>query len=180
MRRSGWGGRVAVCLAASVAGCASGMRAATEGEPVTVRNAEGRTIGTALLLPRRDGVQVVLQVSGLSPGPHGVHIHAHGRCETPDFQSAGGHFDPRGREHGFQNPRGPHAGDLPNLDVQADGRGVLNAVARGVVLRGAGDDALRRPGGTALVIHAAADDDRTDPSGNSGARIACGIIPEAE
>jgi superoxide dismutase, Cu-Zn family len=164
---------------AVLAGCGRTMRAVPGGETITIRDAPGRTVGTALLMPTAEGVHVVMQVSGLEPGPHGVHIHRDGRCEGPDFESSGPHFNPHGREHGFQNPRGFHAGDLPNLEVGADGNGLLNAVAVGVTLEPGRQNSLRGPGGTSLVIHASADDYRTDPAGGSGERIACGVIPEA-
>jgi superoxide dismutase, Cu-Zn family len=171
MRKMPW----VAAVAGLAAGCAS-VGPIADARNVTVRDAEGRTVGTALLTPERDGVRVVLSVSGLPPGPHGVHVHERGRCEGPDFQSAGAHFDPQGRQHGLSNPAGPHAGDLPNLEVGADGRGALTALARGATLTGTGPASLGRPGGTALVIHAGPDDQVTDPSGNSGARIACGVI----
>jgi superoxide dismutase, Cu-Zn family len=161
---------------ALLAGCASTTRMGMGAELVTMRDAAGRTVGTAMLIPGAEGVQVVLQVHGMEPGVHAVHIHERLNCEPPDFMSAGGHFNPHGREHGFQNPRGYHAGDLPNLEVGPDGRGVLNGVAVGTTLAPEGENSLRRPGGTSLVIHASADDYRTDPSGNSGARIACGEV----
>jgi superoxide dismutase, Cu-Zn family len=147
-------------------------------EMVTLRDADGRTVGSALLAPATGGVRVVVQVAGLAPGAHGAHVHRDGVCTPPDFASAGPHFDPGGREHGTENPRGPHAGDLPNLVVQPDGRGVLSTIARGVTLTPGRENSLRKPGGTALVIHAGPDDQRTDPAGNSGARIVCGAIPE--
>jgi superoxide dismutase, Cu-Zn family len=147
-------------------------------EMVTLRDADGRTVGAALLAPATGGVRVVVQVSGLEPGAHGVHLHRDGVCAPPDFQSAGPHFDPGGREHGMENPRGPHAGDLPNLVVQPDGRGVLSTIARGVTLTPGRESSLRKPGGSAIVIHAGPDDQRTDPAGDSGARIVCGVISE--
>ncbi|HEX5868952.1 MAG TPA: superoxide dismutase family protein, partial [Longimicrobium sp.] len=123
---------------------------------------------------------VVLSAAGLPAGVHGVHIHQTGLCDAPDFTTAGGHFNPTSRQHGTQNPNGPHAGDLPNLTVDANGQGMMNGTAMGVTMVGGGANSVRKPGGTALVVHATADDYRTDPSGNSGARIACGVIPAAE
>jgi superoxide dismutase, Cu-Zn family len=156
-------------------GCAS-VGPIADTRTVTLRDAEGRTVGTALLAPERDGVRVVLSTSGIPPGTHGVHLHERGRCEAPDFASAGGHFNPGGRQHGTENPAGPHAGDLPNLEVDASGRGALTAVARGVEIRGGGPASLLRAGGSSLVVHASADDYVTDPSGASGARVACGVV----
>ena len=161
------------------AGCApttvSGGRNATA---ATVRlvDAQGQPVGSAVLTEAENGVRVNLNVRGLPPGQHGLHFHQNGTCDAPDFTTAGGHYNPTNRQHGMQNPQGPHAGDLPNLTVGADGEGELETVKEGVTLRGA--NPLLRQGGTALIIHATADDQRTDPSGNSGARIACGVVTE--
>ena len=160
----------------ALAGCA-GVGALADSESVTLRDGSGRTVAVAQLIPATEGVQVVLSANGLPAGVHGVHIHQTGLCDAPDFTTAGGHFNPANRQHGTENPNGPHAGDLPNLTVDANGQGSLNGTARGVTLEGTGVSSLRKAGGTALVVHASADDYRTDPSGNSGARIACGVIP---
>lgn len=171
-------GMLAGAALLALAGCA-GAGAIANTRTVTLRDTGGRTVGTALLTPATDGVQVVLSVNGLPAGVHGVHLHMTGQCHAPEFTTAGGHFNPGSRQHGFENPNGSHAGDLPNMTVDANGRGSLNGIARGVTLMGDGANSLRKPGGTALVVHASADDYRTDPSGNSGARIACGVIPPA-
>jgi Cu-Zn family superoxide dismutase len=170
-------GMLAGAAVLALAGCA-GMGQIADTQTVTLRDASGRTVATALLTPATEGVQVVLSANGLPAGVHGVHVHMTGMCDAPEFTTAGGHFNPTNRQHGFENPNGPHAGDLPNLTVDANGRGNLSGVARGVTLNGSGANSLRKPGGTALMVHATADDYRTDPSGNSGARIACGVIPE--
>lgn len=164
-------------LALLVAGCAS-VGPIADTRTVTLRDTQGRTVGTALLAPASGGVQVVVSANGLPAGVHGIHVHERGRCEGPDFTSAGGHFNPTGSQHGLQNPAGPHAGDLPNLTVDPDGRGALTALARGAAITGTAANSLLRSGGTALVVHAGADDQVTDPSGDSGARIACGVIAE--
>jgi Cu-Zn family superoxide dismutase len=169
-------GMLAGAAVLALAGCA-GVGAMADTQTVTLRDSGGRTVGTALLTPATEGVQVVLSANGLPAGVHGVHVHMTGLCDAPDFTTAGGHFNPGSRQHGFENPAGSHAGDLPNITVDANGRGSLSGVARGVTLTGNGASSLRKPGGTALVVHATADDYRTDPSGNSGARIACGVIP---
>jgi Cu-Zn family superoxide dismutase len=120
-------------------------------------------------------VRIVLEAQGLSPGAKGVHIHAVGKCDPPDFTTAGSHFNPAGRQHGALNPQGPHAGDLPNLTVGADGKGRLEASIELVTLL-TGTNSVFDADGSAIVVHAAPDDFRTDPTGNSGARIACGVI----
>ena len=116
-----------------------------------------------------------MSVEKLPPGTHGIHIHTVGKCEGPAFTTAGGHFNPDAKKHGKDNPDGMHAGDLLNIEVGADGTGNANLRAMNVTL-GDGPNSLFHDGGTALVIHATADDYKTDPSGNSGARIACGVI----
>jgi superoxide dismutase, Cu-Zn family len=140
-----------------------------------LKNADGKDVGTATLTPAKGGVRVHVQVAGVPPGKHGIHIHAAAKCEPPAFSTAGGHFNPAGKKHGLHNPEGAHAGDLPNLTVGKNGKGKGTFTAKGVTL-GEGDGSLFGPDGTALVIHADPDDEKTDPSGNSGARIACGPI----
>jgi superoxide dismutase, Cu-Zn family len=138
-------------------------------------NVTGQKIGTANLSAASGGVRIDVDVTQLSPGTHGIHIHAVGKCEGPDFKTAGGHFNPAGKKHGKDNPEGPHNGDLLNLEVGADGHGTASLLDANVTL-GDGPTSLFQPGGTAIVIHIAADDYKTDPAGNSGARIACGPI----
>jgi Cu-Zn family superoxide dismutase len=141
----------------------------------TFRNAAGERVGLATLTDSSGTVRLGLSASQLSPGPHGLHFHAQGTCTPPDFASAGPHFNPDGRKHGRLNPEGPHLGDLPNLIVGSDGSADTSfTVAHDLAEPGA--RSLRQPGGTALVIHANADDERTDPSGNSGDRVACAVI----
>lgn len=140
-----------------------------------LRDASGRNVGTASVTEEESGLRVRIEASALPQGVHGAHVHAVGRCDGPDFTSAGPHWNPSGREHGTLNPQGPHHGDLPNLLVGTDGRGTLEFVhPAGRV--GRGDGAMLDGDGASLVIHATADDYRTDPSGNSGARIACGVL----
>jgi Cu-Zn family superoxide dismutase len=120
-------------------------------------------------------VRIAVTVSGVTPGNHGFHVHLAGKCEGPDFKSAGGHFNPGAKEHGLESPKGAHAGDMPNLSVGADGTGKAEFVAHGTTLE-AGAGSLFQKDGTALVLHAAADDMKSDPAGNAGGRIACGVI----
>jgi Cu-Zn family superoxide dismutase len=140
-----------------------------------LKNARGETVGAASLWEDAGGVRLAVQVRGIPGGRHGIHIHAVGKCDPPHFTTAGGHFNPGGKKHGLKSPAGPHAGDLPNLEVATDGAGRLEYVARLVTL-GSGPTSLFDPDGSALVIHAAPDDETTDPTGNSGGRIACGVI----
>ncbi len=141
----------------------------------TLADAGGKRVGTASFTPTEEGVRVKVRVSGLPPGEHGIHIHTFGKCDAPDFKSAGGHFNPTGKKHGLENPQGAHVGDLPNLTVGEDGKGKAAFIAKGATL-GEGPGSLFGPEGTALVIHAGKDDGKTDPAGDSGARVACGVI----
>lgn len=135
----------------------------------------GRLVGSVRAAQEPGGVKVTIEGTALPLGPHGAHFHTIGDCDPPDFASAGSHWNPSGHLHGRQNPQGPHDGDLPNLLVGTDGRGTLEYLMPGASLS-RGPHPILDEDGTALVIHAAADDHRTDPSGNSGARIACGVI----
>ena len=167
-------GLLAGAAVLGLSGCAAAGAIANT-HTVTLRDSAGRTVGTALLTPATEGVQVVLSASGLPAGVHGVHIHQTGQCDAPDFTTAGGHFNPASRQHGFENPNGAHAGDLPNITVRSDGTAAADVFAAGVSLSG-GPNALLDGDGSALVVHAGVDDYRTDPSGNSGPRIACGVV----
>lgn len=143
-----------------------------------LKNADGKSVGTAEFRETKEGVVLSLRSTGLPPGLHAVHIHATGKCEAPGFTSAGGHFNPLGMKHGFKNPEGPHAGDLPDLLVNKDGMGRYEVLTQGVTL-GAGKNSILEGDARAIVIHATADDNMTDPAGNSGDRIACGVITKA-
>jgi Cu-Zn family superoxide dismutase len=163
--------------AALLALSAGSNLAAADPAPATahadLHDAKGAEIGQATLTQFPNGVLVHVQLAGLPPGPHGFHVHAVGKCEPP-FATAGGHFNPDAHHHGMMNP-GFHAGDLPNLYVAADGTVTAEAFTTFVSL-GDGPTGLFGPAGTALVVHAGPDDYKTDPSGNSGDRIACGVI----
>lgn len=138
-------------------------------------NGQGQKIGSATLTQTGGGVQIQATVSQLSPGTHAFHIHTVGKCEGPDFKSAGGHFNPAGKQHGKDNPAGAHAGDLLNIEVDPAGNATVTQLASGVTL-GDTPNSLFHEGGTAIVIHEKADDYKTDPTGNAGGRIACGVI----
>lgn len=140
----------------------------------TLRLANGLPAGTAQLLAGGSEVNISIAVAGLGRGVHGVHLHMAGACEAPGFESAGGHLNPAARLHGNENPAGAHLGDLPNVTVGDAGRGTVSAT-----LRGSREEVLARlfdADGTAVVVHAGSDDYRTDPSGNSGSAIACGVL----
>lgn len=140
----------------------------------TLTLANGIPAGTLQLLANGDEVTLVAAVTGVSPGQHGFHLHAVGQCAPPDFTSAGGHLNPLGNEHGSANPDGRHVGDLPNIDIRPGGSGSLTAALPGT--RAQIDKWIFDADGTAVVIHAQADDYRTDPTGNAGSRIACGVL----
>jgi Cu-Zn family superoxide dismutase len=158
---------------AALAGCV-GFGEPRANPPIALVNTAGVSVGTVETWETPGAVSLRLRASGLPLGIKGVHVHAVGRCDAPRFESAGAHWNPSGRQHGFSNPNGAHAGDLPNVTVAPTG--VLQET---IALSGASLATLADADGAALVIHAAADDYRTDPSGNSGARIACAVIAPA-
>ena len=137
---------------------------------------EGTIVGAAVLTEEDDGVRVKINANDLSEGQHGFHFHEVGKCELPDFESAGGHFNPTDASHGLDHDEGPHAGDLPNLEVGEDGLVDEEIIAENVTLKSGEENSLLQEGGTALVIHAEADDGTSQPSGDSGDRIICGVI----
>jgi Cu-Zn family superoxide dismutase len=146
------------------------------GPPMPLVNGAGQPVGTVRAWQTAGGLSFRIDASGLPHGVHGLHVHAVGRCDGPDFTSAGPHWNPTNRKHGMNNPAGPHAGDLGNVTVAANG-----ALGETVTLSGASMATVVDADGASLVLHAAADDQVTDPSGNSGARIACAIVqPVAE
>jgi superoxide dismutase, Cu-Zn family len=162
-------------LAAAVLG---GTLVLAQMQPLTAHadltNATGQTIGRATLTDGPNGVLVHVELTSAPAGVHAFHIHAVGQC-APPFTSAGGHFNPAHHQHGFMNPQGRHAGDLPNITVPADGRLTFDAFADGVTLK-AGETSLFDADGSALVMHGGADDYASDPAGNAGPRIACGVV----
>jgi len=140
-----------------------------------LKTADGKDAGLVTLSEDGKGVTVKVEVAGLEPGEHGLHLHMIGRCEGPKFESAGGHWNPTGKQHGRDNPEGAHLGDLANLGVGADGRGSSTFLIGGATLKGA-QNPLIDLDGAALVVHAKPDDYKTDPSGSSGDRIACAVL----
>jgi superoxide dismutase, Cu-Zn family len=157
-----------------------GERARTSAPPegsavVHLRDARGAEVGKATLTETTEGVRIAGEVNHLSPGEHGFHIHEKGMCDAPGFQSAGGHYNPAGTDHGGPTTENRHAGDLGNLRVGDDGRAAFDITARGVTLR-KGPQSLLDGAGTSLMVHAKADDLASNPAGNSGERIACGIV----
>ena len=148
----------------------AGPSAAPTRAVATLKTADGKDAGTVTLLPAGEGMRLAVQVKGLAAGEHGIHIHTVGKCEGPKFESAGSHWNPADKKHGLDNPAGPHAGDMANLTVAADGSGIVNTTLTGTV------SDLLDADGAAVVIHAKRDDGKTDPSGDSGDRIACAVL----
>ena len=170
----------AAAVAFAVISCSSAMltRHPVAAATATLADANGGSAGSVQLWQEAGGlVHVDASATNLSPGAHGIHFHAVGRCEggSTAFSTAGGHYNPTAKEHGLSNPAGPHAGDAPNLQIGADGSGHLSFTTDRITLT-AGSTTLFDSDGTAVVIHAAADDQVSQPSGNSGARVACGVV----
>ena len=163
-----------ILVALMVAGCAS-MQSSDNAAVADLKNTAGQSVGVAQLTQAGNVVRIVVEARGLPPGPHGVHVHAVGKCDPPDFNSAGGHFNPLNKQHGALNPQGSHAGDLPNLTVAPDGNGRMETTTERLTL-GSGPASVWDADGSALVVHASPDDFKTDPTGNSGGRIACGVL----
>ncbi|HWI49353.1 MAG TPA: superoxide dismutase family protein [Rummeliibacillus sp.] len=171
-----------LCL---VAGCSSSkekkVMAPVNGEKSTSAtakfiNSDGKDIGTADMSEDENGVKISLKLHDLPPGEHGIHIHEVGICEKPKFETAGAHYNPTHKEHGYYNPKGYHLGDLPNLQVDKDGKVDVEFTTKAFSLKTGVANSLFDSNGSAFIVHADKDDYKTDPSGNSGARIACGVI----
>ncbi len=176
------GALASIALAAAALTACGGHARGPGGEPLPdpiatadLENPAGKQIGVASFSETAGGARLGLSVSDLPPGEHGMHLHQSGSCTPPKFESAGGHFNPSRKKHGSENPDGPHAGDLPNLNVRPDGSADTSfTVSRDLL--GSGPGSILKSGGAAVVIHAKPDDYRTDPSGASGDRIACGVV----
>lgn len=160
--------------AASLAACATPSDAPSSALSTPLLGSSGQPIGTVRMWETPGAVSFRVEGNGLSVGRHGIHVHAVGRCDAPAFTTAGSHWNPASRKHGLSNPQGPHGGDLPNVPVAANG-----TLRETVVLTGATLAALRDADGSALVLHAGEDDNVTDPSGNSGDRVACAVLSPA-
>jgi superoxide dismutase, Cu-Zn family len=166
---------MSVWSALALAGCAGMMGGGAPGATADLKDARGQTAGLATLTESGGKVRLVVQAKGLAPGKHGIHIHAVGSCEPPQFTSAGGHYNPLGRKHGLDAPDGAHAGDLPNLEADASGNARYEATTDRVTLSD-GLLSVFDGDGSAIVIHEKDDDQKTDPTGNSGGRVVCGVI----
>lgn len=173
MARTGLSLVAGVGIVLALVGC-NDVKAIAE---APMRSPDNREIGRAVLRELGAGVEIRIEVSGLKPGLHGFHLHRVGQCLPPDFLSAGSHLNPDAREHGHKNPKGAHVGDLPNLEIGPGGTGSVVVMVRGVTLLD-GDRTLLDADGTSLVIHADPDDEKSDPAGNAGPRVACGTILE--
>jgi Cu-Zn family superoxide dismutase len=166
-----------LCILATGSWLLATSSAATKPVTVQLKDAKGTSVGTAVVSEVKggSGVTIKLNLMNLPPGDHALHIHQNAKCEAPGFTTAGGHFNPDKKQHGLDNPAGHHAGDMPNFTVDAKGK-AKTTVTDSSVNMGDGDPSVFANGGTALMIHAKADDMKTDPTGNAGDRIACGTI----
>ena len=167
---------VVVAVGTLMSGCVSARVESPSAARAVLEDRNGLPVATATFTEGSAGVRVQVTASGLRPGAKGIHIHAVGKCEPPEFTSAGAHFNPIGKKHGLKNPEGAHAGDLPNLIVSDTGSASFDVTTKAVTLQSGSPTSLFGPDGTSVVIHAQQDDEKTYPTGNSGGRIACGVI----
>lgn len=166
---------IVLAMAVLLPGCAVMQPSGDATATADLTSASGQSVGTAQLVQVGRVLRIVVDAKALPPGLHALHMHAVGKCDPPDFASAGPHFNPTNKQHGALNPQGSHAGDLPNLSIGSDGTGRLETATEQMTL-GAGATSLWDADGSALVVHAAPDDFTTDPTGNAGGRIACGVV----
>jgi Cu-Zn family superoxide dismutase len=159
----------------TVAGCLAATQAGAQSANAVLVDPDGKKIGNVALSQLAQGVRIFAEATDLPPGVHAFHIHETGECQPPEFTSAGGHYNPTGEQHGWDNPEGHHAGDLPNVHVRDDGVLAIEYFTDSVTL-GEGDTTLFDDDGSAIVMHEGADDYQTDPAGDAGSRIACGVI----
>ena len=166
--------KTAIIIVVASIGWATTALAAKTGT-AEIKDYKGKKVGVASFFETPEGVVIQAEIRGLPPGAHGIHVHERGTCLAPTFKSAGDHFDPGKKAHGLESEQGAHAGDLPNLEVAGDGTASYRGVAKGAILQ-KGKNSFLKSGGTAIVIHSKEDDQVSDPAGNSGDRIACGVI----
>lgn len=146
---------------------------------VQLQTSQGQSAGKVTFLSEKSGVKMRISLENVPFGEHAVHIHQNAVCDAPDFKGAGGHFNPAGKKHGFENPMGHHNGDLPkNVSVGEDHRGQATFVLTDISLDPSAPNSIFANGGTSVVVHEKADDMKTDPTGNAGNRIACGVVKE--
>jgi len=168
---------LAAAYASAQAPASQAPAAAAPAAKATLKDAQGKTLGEATLRDSPAGVLVKLDLQGVPPGTHAFHIHTVGKCDAPDFMTAGGHFNPTTMKHGLLASGGPHAGDMPNVFVPADGKLSVEVLDANVILA-AGAKSVFDADGSALMLHATADDYTSDPAGNAGARLACGVVTQ--
>jgi superoxide dismutase, Cu-Zn family len=167
-------------FAQSTKGARSSKSAAAPAANASLKTADGKDVGTVTLTQTPDGVRLRLAIMGLPPGEHAFHVHAVGKCDPPGFTSAGPHFNPEKKKHGKLNSEGHHAGDMDNINIPANGKLTLTVVDKDITLEKGKPNSVFQDSGTAVVVHAGKDDYTTDPAGNAGDRIACGVISEGK